>query len=249
MLLDMEQVLEIGEVAYRTRLSLRALRFYEARGLVRPLRTSAGRRVYGPDQLARLSAVIALKGAGFSLRQIRQVLEGRHVNLAALVSAQLELMDVRAAQIADARRLLGSIQSRIDRGEPIDVATLCSLIRSGDQAMHDQDLKTIADRYLSPQQLAEWAGAQSRLPPGHAERLDELKAKIAARLPLDPAGAEAQQLLDEWMALTRSYKDTIGPEVIEGLRKVGAALAELPDRPPGADVYAFLKNAAQARAV
>jgi DNA-binding transcriptional MerR regulator len=248
MLLDMEQVLEIGEVACRTRLSLRALRFYEARGLVRPLRTSGGRRLYGPDQLARLSAVIALKSAGFSLRQIRQVLEGRHVNLAALVSAQLALMDARAAQIADARQLLGFIQSRIDRGEPIDVATLCSLIRSGDQAMHDQDLKTIADRYLSPRQLAEWTRAQSRLPPGHPERLEELKAKIAARLPLDPAGAEAQRLLEEWTALTGSYKDAVGPQVIEGLRKVGAALAELPDRPPGADLYTFLKDAVQARA-
>ncbi len=43
----MEDVVDIGDVAQATGLKLRALRFYEARGRVRPLRTAGGRRVYG----------------------------------------------------------------------------------------------------------------------------------------------------------------------------------------------------------
>jgi DNA-binding transcriptional MerR regulator len=43
----MIETLEIGEVAERTGLSHRALRFYEARGLVKPLRLAGGRRAYG----------------------------------------------------------------------------------------------------------------------------------------------------------------------------------------------------------
>jgi DNA-binding transcriptional MerR regulator len=244
----MEQTLEIGEVAASTGLSQRALRFYDARGLVRPLRTLGGRRVYGPAELARLSAIVALKGAGFSLGQIRQLLGTRQVDLAALAAAQLEQLDARAAQIVASRRLLLDIQSRIDRGEPIDVATLCSLIRSGDKSMNDQILKSIADRRLSPQQQAAWAQAQAKLPPGHAERLEALKTRIAGRLPLDPASAEAQQLLEDWTALTRVFRDAVGPDVVEGLRKVHADIAGLAEPPPGTEVYTFLEQASAARA-
>ncbi|MFZ5748295.1 MAG: MerR family transcriptional regulator [Pseudomonadota bacterium] len=40
----MEDVHDIGDVARRTGLTHRALRFYEARGLVQPLRSDGGRR-------------------------------------------------------------------------------------------------------------------------------------------------------------------------------------------------------------
>ena len=190
-----------------------------------------------------MSAVVALKRAGFSLKQIRQVLADRHVDLAALVAAQLAEIDARAAEIAEARLLLRSVQSRIDRGEPIDVATLCSLIRSGDKMMEQQDLKAIAAKYFTPQQQAEWAEAQSKLPPDHLAKLDALKARIAAQLPLDPASQKAQTLFDEWVGLTCAYKDAVAPKTIVSLRKIEAALTELPEAP----VFAFLKDASRAR--
>lgn len=83
-----EDVLAIGTVARATGLTLRALRFYEARGLVRPMRTAGGRRVYGPGELARLNAAVALKRAGFSLAQIGALLGGRTLDLGRLVALQ-----------------------------------------------------------------------------------------------------------------------------------------------------------------
>ena len=66
----MSDTLDIAEVARRTGLSSRALRFYEARGLVMPLRTGAGRRHYGAGELERLHRLIAFKRAGLSLADI-----------------------------------------------------------------------------------------------------------------------------------------------------------------------------------
>lgn len=43
----MDQPLDIREVARRTGLTSRALRFYEARGLLTPLRSFNGRRFHG----------------------------------------------------------------------------------------------------------------------------------------------------------------------------------------------------------
>jgi DNA-binding transcriptional MerR regulator len=48
----MIDALTIDEVVRRTGLTSRALRFYEARGLIRPLRTGSGRRLFGPGELA-----------------------------------------------------------------------------------------------------------------------------------------------------------------------------------------------------
>lgn len=115
----MEDMLDIGDVARLTGLSLRALRFYEGRGLVAPLRTASGRRVYGRGDLARLNAAIALKHAGFSLAEIAAMLKGKPVDIGRLVAARLAEIDARASAIAEARTLLQSVQSRIDRGEQI----------------------------------------------------------------------------------------------------------------------------------
>ena len=56
----MTDSLTIGEVVRRTGLTTRALRFYEARGLVNPLRTAAGRRLYGAAELERIHQIVAL---------------------------------------------------------------------------------------------------------------------------------------------------------------------------------------------
>ena len=54
----------IDEVVRRTGLTSRALRFYEARGLITPLRTGSGRRWFGPQELERIQRIVALKKAG-----------------------------------------------------------------------------------------------------------------------------------------------------------------------------------------
>lgn len=63
----------IGDVAAKYGLTHRALRFYEDAGLIAPARYF-GRRYYGPDALRGLENVIAAKKAGFSLREIEEML-------------------------------------------------------------------------------------------------------------------------------------------------------------------------------
>jgi DNA-binding transcriptional MerR regulator len=65
-----------AEAARRLGVSAKALRLYEDRGLVSPLRTVAGWRTYGPDQMARAREIAALRGLGLSLAQIGRVLSG-----------------------------------------------------------------------------------------------------------------------------------------------------------------------------
>ncbi len=199
----MDDAIDIAQVARATGLSARALRFYEARGLVRPLRTGSGRRCYGRAELARLNAIVALKQAGFSLAEIGRMLAHAPPDLGRMIAAQIEELDSKRAAIDETRRLLQSVQSRIDRGEPIDVATLCSLIRQGAATMEPENWKTVTDRYFSPEEKARWAEAMPAAGPGgfdqeaYSRQWSELSAKIEAALPLDPASAEAKALWEE----------------------------------------------------
>src|SRR5690349_15005404 len=145
----MADSLDIAEVVRLTGLTSRALRFYEARGLVRPLRTASGRRHYGPAELERLHQILALKRAGLTLAQIGKLAAGRQLDLGALVAVQLEVLAEREREISASRTLLNSILSRIDRSEPIDVATFCSLIRQGENTMSHSKWDELQSRYMS----------------------------------------------------------------------------------------------------
>ncbi|MEE1736632.1 MerR family transcriptional regulator [Streptomyces sp. BE147] len=69
----------IGDFARYGRVSPRMLRHYDAIGLLHPDRTdpATGYRFYGAAQLARLNRIIALKDLGFTLQQVRAVLDER----------------------------------------------------------------------------------------------------------------------------------------------------------------------------
>jgi DNA-binding transcriptional MerR regulator len=67
----------IGEFARHGRVSVRMLRHYDSTGLLRPARVdpASGYRFYAAGQLARLNRIIALKDLGFSLDQVRAMLD------------------------------------------------------------------------------------------------------------------------------------------------------------------------------
>lgn len=68
--------MQIGEVAARTELSLRTIRHYEETGLVIPsARSQGGFRLYGERDVERLMVIRRMKPLGFTLDQMRDLLE------------------------------------------------------------------------------------------------------------------------------------------------------------------------------
>ena len=66
---------QIGEVAERTRLSLRTIRYYEEVGLVVPsARSQGGFRLYSEADITRLQLVRRMKPLDFSLEEMRDLL-------------------------------------------------------------------------------------------------------------------------------------------------------------------------------
>jgi MerR family copper efflux transcriptional regulator len=68
-------LLQIGQVAERTGLSLRTIRFYEENGLVLPTsRTEGGFRLYSDDDVARLEVIKRMKPLGFTLEEMQELI-------------------------------------------------------------------------------------------------------------------------------------------------------------------------------
>ena len=66
---------QIGEVAERTGLSLRTIRYYEEVGLVVPsARSQGGFRLYAEPDIERLEVIKRMKPLGFQLDEMRELL-------------------------------------------------------------------------------------------------------------------------------------------------------------------------------
>ncbi|MBI1393517.1 MAG: redox-sensitive transcriptional activator SoxR [Alphaproteobacteria bacterium] len=65
-----DETISIGNLAARTGVAVSALRFYEERGLVRPVRDGGGRRRFRRSDVRRVSFVIAAQRLGFALSEI-----------------------------------------------------------------------------------------------------------------------------------------------------------------------------------
>jgi MerR family redox-sensitive transcriptional activator SoxR len=89
----------IGEVAREANVSVSAIRFYERNGLLSEAERVGGKRRFGADAVRRLGVIDVGKQAGFSLGEIRALLDSidrgapAHEELQALAARKLPEMD------------------------------------------------------------------------------------------------------------------------------------------------------------
>jgi DNA-binding transcriptional MerR regulator len=95
---DSERLYTIGELAQELAVTTRAIRFYEAKGLIAPARRGVARS-YSRRDRARLLLILRGKNLGFSLEEIAQY---------------LALYDADPAQVAQTRMLLTRIEAAIE---------------------------------------------------------------------------------------------------------------------------------------
>ena len=93
--------MQIGELAKRTTLTVDAIRFYEKRRLLpKPVRSTGRFRLYTDDDTERLRFIQQAQGLGFSLTEVRELVDLRTRKIDACKSVRLllkgKLSDVRA---------------------------------------------------------------------------------------------------------------------------------------------------------
>ncbi|WP_445402518.1 MerR family transcriptional regulator [Streptomyces sp. LE64] len=104
----------IGDFARHGRVSVRMLRHYDATGLLRPAHVdpATGYRHYTAAQLARLNRVIALKDLGFTLHQVREILDEEVTTEELRAMLRLRRAELEATMAATAARLV-QVEARL----------------------------------------------------------------------------------------------------------------------------------------
>jgi DNA-binding transcriptional MerR regulator len=123
------QFLNPSEAAKRLGVSAKALRLYEARGLIAPVRTAAGWRAYGPDEMARVAEIAALRELGLSLAQVARVLGGDSESLEPALAAHQAALEGRVHQLADAVDKVRRLRADLTDGRTPTPCELARLVR------------------------------------------------------------------------------------------------------------------------
>jgi DNA-binding transcriptional MerR regulator len=123
------QFLNPSEAARRLGVSAKALRLYEARGLIAPVRTAAGWRAYGPDEMARVAEIAALRELGLSLAQVARVLEGCSKSLEPALAAHQAALEGRVHQLVDAVDKVRRLRADLTGGRLPAPSELARLLR------------------------------------------------------------------------------------------------------------------------
>jgi DNA-binding transcriptional MerR regulator len=96
-----KELSRVGAVADRLGVSPRTIKYYEELGLVQPeARSPGGFRLYGEEEVERLERILRMKGIGYSLATIRELLAVRD-----------------AAQEADKATVLREVTGRLKERE------------------------------------------------------------------------------------------------------------------------------------
>ncbi|MFJ8209042.1 MerR family transcriptional regulator [Streptomyces sp. NPDC096033] len=107
-----DNLYSIGELARRTGLTVKAIRFYSDKGIVPPTgRSPAGYRLYGPQALARLGLVRTLRELGLDLATIRKVLD-REASLPEVADAHADALDVQILSLRLRQAVLRTVALR-----------------------------------------------------------------------------------------------------------------------------------------
>jgi len=119
--------LNAAEAARRLGVSVKALRLYEQRGLVAPIRSAAGWRAYGPAEMARAAEVAALRALGFSLAQVARVLQGDAQGLEPALAQHQATLETRQRELAAVTEKIRGLRRDLAQGRAPTVAELARL--------------------------------------------------------------------------------------------------------------------------
>jgi DNA-binding transcriptional MerR regulator len=197
-----EGSLTVGALAKASGLTVRALHHWDALGLLVPAeRSASGYRRYGPDEVARLYRILALRRLGLSLEEIAGVLDREGPGLADSVRAHLARVEEGLAVQERLRdRLVRILDVLAGDAEP-----------SLDQLIDTIEVMTLHERYYTPeqlQQLSERAGAlgedgMRRAEQDWADLIAEVEAERAKGT--DPGDPRVQELAGRWQALLQRF--------------------------------------------
>jgi len=111
------EAMTIGDLAKVAGVPPRTIRFYEEKGILpAPNRSASGYRLYGPDDLKRLSLVRRARSLAFSLSEIRNLVRlAQHERCDSFQGKAAQLMMEKLAEVDAAIQQLNETRGELEK--------------------------------------------------------------------------------------------------------------------------------------
>lgn len=254
-----DALLPIGDLARRTGLTVKTVRFYSDRGIVSPAaRSPAGYRLYDPDAVARLRLVRTLRELGLDLSTTRKVAD-RELSLPEVAATHAQALTVQIRTLRMRRAVLTAAAGR--GSTPEELEAMHELTRlSEDERRHliDDFLATV---FGGPDAAPAFAGIMRSMTPELPENPDteQVEAWIElAELTRTPDFAALMRRLATHVStdltrpnptaaihthVTPALRAGIAPTSPRAARIIKAVKAECAGTTTGHDLLTFLRTA------
>ncbi|GLY93218.1 MerR family transcriptional regulator [Actinoplanes sp. NBRC 103695] len=208
-------LLTIGQLARRTGLTVRTLRFWSDTGAVPPVsRSPSGYRLYDASSVARVELLRTLRELGFGLDDAGRVLDGQ-VTVAEVADAHVAALDAQIRSLRMSRAVLSTVSKRGSTTEETALMNRLARLSATQRAQIVDDFKrdVFGSLDVTPQ-------VRERI---HALRID---------LPDDPTPDQ----VDAWIELAELVAD---PGFRARMRRFLELSTPAPgqDDPPGARIW------------
>jgi DNA-binding transcriptional MerR regulator len=236
------------EFARITGVTVRTLHHYDRVGLLRPARTSAGYRHYSAQDFVRLQQIVTLKFIGFSLNQIKDLLDTRPLDLRSALRLQREVIARRRDEMDRAVKAIEEAERALSKSGVLDerlFAKVCEVINMQNnwewvkKYYTEEQLRNLASRW-SPE-------LQQRAERDWATLINDVEAAVTEGV--SPESERARDLADRWAALINEFTGgDLG--IAENLKKLYADQSNWPataQKPYSDDVGAFIFRTEQLR--
>jgi DNA-binding transcriptional MerR regulator len=194
--------LRVGELAKLSGLTVRTLHHYDRIGLLSPAeRGAGGYRLYGEDEIARLTQILLLRQLDLSLAEIREILARPETSLQATLSQQIELLEGRIELQSRLVERLRALHSRLEHDERLSVDQLTRLM----------EMMTMFDKYYTPEQMDYLKKRREELGDDKIRQAEaewpQLIARLGAELAkgTDPTSETVQALARRWRELIEEF--------------------------------------------
>ncbi|MEM8614951.1 MAG: MerR family transcriptional regulator [Cyanobacteria bacterium P01_H01_bin.105] len=167
----MPKLLQVGELAKQTGLSVRTLRYYDEIGLLVPShRTEAEYRLYSEVDIARLQHILSLRQLGFALKEIRECLENPAFSLPNVINLHLARLQEQMAVSQSLFTKLSTLAQQFQTSQTVAVDDLLQVMEN----------LTMTQQYLTQEQhdLLE-ARLNAGTNEGQTEWLDQARSHMA----------------------------------------------------------------------
>ncbi|MFT8871989.1 MAG: MerR family transcriptional regulator [Sporolactobacillus sp.] len=242
---DNERRFTVGELAHIVGVSVRTLQYYDQSGLLPAALSDGNRRMYGPSAIFKLQQVLFLKGLGFSLKDVRRIMQhGEATDFKRIFAEQRAILLKR---IENMRHMVGTLDAVITEtssGGAVSLEKLIVIL----ELMRQDNPYTFVVRYFKNDQVQQLVNrfTSSHQAAAFKDRADMLFQQLHRlyREHTDPLGEAGQAFAAAWWQMVTEFTGG-DQDLLQSLLISGADIDNWPEEaePVRGPIRDFLSTA------